>query len=145
MVEQDGNNKERAHKEMSKTGLESTTIKKMQFDSGYLSPDGKLYECPYAQHVVLAEIICLVKGYEYRRGENEDPKRTLEMKGWISISRNNFQFGFNPTGDQITFICEWAEYHDGEFIHNGMFTKLDKFMTVLEDIKEFGEKCNEAF
>lgn len=60
---------------------------------GWLSPDGKMYECDYMDHLYLAEK--LIKEYNYTSEDTNIPDEILLEQGWCHITRLTFMdFGF---------------------------------------------------
>lgn len=61
------------------------------FITGWLSPEGKMYNCEYMDHIAKADT--LIKEYNYEK-ENNRPDDILMNHGWVHLTKMSFCMPF---------------------------------------------------
>jgi hypothetical protein len=82
-------------------------------DNGWLSPDGRFYECDYTEHWTTAEDLVIESGYKCDIGDGE---LTLEKRGWVKRSDTEWYCPMkNPTQSQLDVLLSF-EVDTGQVI-----------------------------
>jgi len=110
--------------------LGATKGKPKDSSSGWLSPDGDFYPCPYMGHIVLMEALA-----EEGIVENVTQENDLERQNWVKIS--SFRM-YNLDGDfsnrQKDFIFDFITAHDLDKIEiNHHVVKSENVFSYLDE------------
>ena len=106
--------------------------------SGWLSPQGIMYECPYWGHIDLAYEI-LNTQYGQRHFYDNTPDETLVERGWIKLytsifSHNQeiyFKDSYRATLEQKDFLKNNYEQYPDNWSKVGIYEL--KFLGVLDE------------
>lgn len=96
--------------------IKPTLCPDMSSANGWLLPDGKFYGCGGMEHVGLAEQLLQT---ELETGNESDPEKLAESKGWIKLARSFT--GFHCIGQkkatkrQLTKLWDYAQAHGRDY------------------------------
>jgi hypothetical protein len=102
---------------------------RLNYQSGYFSPDGTFYGCSAQGHIDLADRLIKINGYL----NHVNAQQILEKDGWIKMTNDElFYFNFNkrPTQAQIDSIFDHFKY--AQFKFNLLNMTLNSLITYIE-------------
>lgn len=97
---------------------------------GWLSPDGKFYECHYVDHLITADKLCKRYGYRMTRRfpYQLNGEYTLEINGWVKISLGRVHYNCEKpmSKKQLDFLFDYLMANDMAEEYQGLLVKYGR-------------------